>query len=116
MSFDDIVVPFNEENVSKLAGNSRQAKYIYRYLKDLEAKTCVVEKSYIDKDYMIDYQKFYSRSFSKVLRFTRRIHFFSQEFSGMDFAKKLEQGKIGKIKKSYLGFAVVKPIRDEEGN
>jgi hypothetical protein len=116
MTFEDVVIPFAEENVSKFAGNSRQSKYIYRYLKSLAAETCVIERRYIDKDFMIDYQKFYSRSFSPVRRFTRRLHFFSMKFSSSDFAKKLEDNKTDDFKKSYLGFVIVKPIKDEEGN
>jgi hypothetical protein len=116
MSFEDVVFPFNERNFFKRTGNSQQAKYIYRYLHALMAETCVLEKRYIDKDYMIDYQKFYSRSFNKIRRFTRRLHFFSQAFSSKDFQAKLEKNETGDIRKSYLGFVIVKPIPDEEGN
>lgn len=60
-------------------GDSIQAKYIKNYLlsSDIKAETIVVEHNYIDKDYLIDYSNYYSRSFEDIKKFTDRIHFFS---------------------------------------
>lgn len=99
---------------AKLLGNSEQAKYLVEYLDELEAETCISEK-YIDKDYLIDYQKFYSRSFIEYERFTERLHFFSGKFDSKDFDKFLEFGDFDSLKKilgSYLGFVVKKPVPD----
>ena len=59
----DIVFPFSSDSLRRLLGNSRQENYLLDYLSGLNAKTCVLEGEYIDKDYLIDYQKFYAYSF-----------------------------------------------------
>jgi hypothetical protein len=102
--------------------NSSQGRYLFHYLKGrnlstkLSAKTCVLEKKYIDKDYMIDYQRFYSRSFDDHEKFTKRIHFFSEDFSTVDFKEALENNSIGDLmnSKSYMGFVVIRPIKNSE--
>lgn len=101
----------------KLLGKSDQAKYLLDYLDELNAQTCIVEK-YIDKDYLIDFQKFYSRSFANYERFTDRFHFFEEKIDPVIFSQLLENGKIDKLQeklKSYLGFVVKKPIKDFSG-
>ena len=103
--------------------SSHQGRYLFHYLKGknlstkLSAKTCVLEEKYIDKDYMIDYQRFYSRSFDYHDKFTKRIHFFSEDFSRVDFKEALENNSIGDLmnSKSYLGFVVIRPIKNSEG-
>ena len=116
MSISGIVFPFNQTNFSALLGTSAQANYICQYLSDLKAKTCLIEKNYIDKNYLIDYQKFYSRSFEPIERFTNRIHFFSEDFSVEKFDQMLESNNTGILEKSYLGFVVSRPIKDSDGN
>jgi hypothetical protein len=81
----DIVFPFSPTALKSHFGNSYQAQYLIRYLSDLNAKTCVYEEEYIDRDYIIDYQKFYSRSFENHKRFTKRVHFFTVDFSAAKF-------------------------------
>ncbi len=85
-----------------------------RYLADLDAKTCVLEAKYVDKDYLVDYQKFYSRSFDEEKRFTERIHFFVEEFSKTRFEESLEYNDIEYLRKSYLGFVVIRPIKGSD--
>lgn len=66
---------------------------------------------------MIDYSKFYSRSFKNIDRFTKRLHFFTESFTEEEFKHGLE-GDIeflNKLKKSYLGFVVIKPIKNSNG-
>lgn len=94
---------------------SRQGKAIIDYVKHLDAKVAVVEEDYIDRDYLIDYQEFYSRSFSDVSRRTKRIHFFKAEFTEREFNAWLDKGGDRIPRREYLGFAVVKPVRDKEG-
>jgi hypothetical protein len=95
-------------------GNSFQAGYIIRYLSVFDPKTAIIEDEYIDKDYLIDYSNFYSRSFEKHDRYTTRIHFFRDEFtekyfldnfhSNLDFQERLKDNN------NYLGFTIIKPI------
>lgn len=115
-----IVHPFTSGEIETYLGKSIQAKYISGYLSDLKAKTIVVEEKYIDRDYLIDYSKFYSRSFESHSRFTKRIHFFAGDFTETN----LKRALLGKDNlkhfrekyKKYLGFSVVKPIIDSKGN
>jgi len=79
------VVPIEE--IRDHIGVSNQAENIYKYLQDEEigAKTAVIEPQYIDKDYFIDYAGFYARSFEKIERCTKRVHFFSGQFDQAAF-------------------------------
>jgi hypothetical protein len=79
-------------------------------------KVFVKEKGYTDKTYLIDYQKFYSRSFGTVEKVTDRLHFFSKGFSADEFGNALEKNQTEFLNDSYLGFIVVKPIKDGAGN
>lgn len=111
------IFPFSDTLVSHL-GASNQGKYLFDYLKDLGAKKCVLEKEYIDKDYIIDYQKFYSRSFATIGKFTTRIHFFTEDFAVGDLKNSLENNDteyMEHLNEIYLGFVVVRPIKDEKG-
>ena len=108
------IIPFRR--VYEDMGNSRQSRYLNRYLTALGAKTVVVEDNYIDKDYLLDYSYFYARSFEPHSRFTTRLHFFSEVFSEKDFKKLFDLDKDiqSLLENSYLGFVVVKPITDPE--
>ena len=112
----DIIFSFFSDNLIRHMGTSYQGKNLLRYLKALGAKTCVLEKEYIDKDYMIDYQKFYSRSFGNNGKVTKRMHFFTEDFSAEEFKKSLEDNDINYMEylnELYLGFVVIKPIKDK---
>ncbi|RZN36359.1 MAG: hypothetical protein EFT35_07990 [Methanophagales archaeon ANME-1-THS] len=105
----NVLFPFSAENLECYLKKSKTGDYLLRYLNELDAKTCIIEERYIDKDYMIDYQKFYSRSFEKYTRETTRIHIFDKEISEKEFKKALN-GKYKQLIKSYLGFIIVKPV------
>ncbi|MCW4021717.1 MAG: hypothetical protein ACOWW1_01085 [archaeon] len=113
------VIPFDYNKLLKIMGYSPQAGYIIRYLSDpeLDAKTVVIEEKYIDRDYLLDYQSFYSRSFNDVPRITKRLHFFSEIFSSRKFNRILKNKKKDYFSKtkSYLGFLVLKPVQNEKG-
>jgi hypothetical protein len=94
MDNTDFIFPFTYENLITYFKNGSQGggeedypqvNYLFYYLEYLNAKTCILEKEYIDKDYLIDYQKFYCRSFEKYERFTKRIHFLSEDVSQDNF-------------------------------
>ncbi len=102
-------------DLNKHLGKSKQARYLIDYISGdpLNAKTCVLEKKYIDKDFMLDYQNFYSRSFRDDGKFTKRLHFFNVEFSQEEFKKSLEDNDLSYLNdKTYLGFVVIRPIKD----
>lgn len=110
----DFVFSYFSERLREYLDDSHQAEYLIRYLADLDAKTCVLEDKYVDKDYLIDYQKFYSRSFDEAKRFTERIHFFVEDFSTTKFEESLENNDIEYLRKSYLGFVVIRPIKGSD--
>jgi len=88
--------------------------YLIEYLKDLNAKSTVTE-NYVDKDYLIDYQHFYCRSFRDYEKITKRMHFFNQLFDEEEFNKKLQnydENFFKKLQKSYLGFIIIKPVKN----
>jgi len=116
---DFSVFPFLSQDLETFLESSNQARYLVEYLRNLGAKTCILEEQYIDKDYMIDFQKFYARSFERIEKFTKRIHFFNEEFDEKDFLKSLENNDkkvINRFKKSYLGFIVRKPLEGADKN
>jgi len=110
---------YSNRKFKSFLGNSRQGRYISDYLIALNAKRCVVENEYIDKDYTIDFQRYYSRAHKIISKYTHRIHFFSKSFSNKDFIEMLkgENDTLEDVlKKHYLGFVVVKPILDFNGD
>jgi hypothetical protein len=112
----DYVFSFSSEKLKKkkYLDDSHQAEYLIRYLAYLNAKTCVLEDKYVDKDYLVDYQKFYSRSFDEDGKFTTRIHFFEAKFSKDEFEETLENNDTEYLRKSYLGFVVIRPIKGSD--
>lgn len=111
------VYPFSELKTE--LGSSYQSDYIKDYLSEKKVKTYVVEEHYVDKDYLIDFAKFYSRSYDIDDKYTTRFHFFSEEFSKDDLIGCLNDHKsklYPKLVSSYLGFVVRKPVKDINGN
>lgn len=99
-------------------GDSYQAKYIDSYLKIFKAKSYIIENYYIDKDYLIDYSNFYARSFDVDDKHTKRVHFFSDDISSdrlKEIMNKFEPNEYDSFKNAYLGFLVLRPIKDKLG-
>src|SRR5207253_2565934 len=57
-----------------------QVAYLTEYLKQLGCKTIVIERHYVDRDYISDVSLFYSRSLRAYPNYCERWHFFSEEF------------------------------------
>jgi hypothetical protein len=89
--------------------------YFDDYFNKLEAKTIVLEKNYIDKDFLEDFIGYYVRCFNKYKSQCSRLHFFKKEFTREEFSAILE-GRADKAflkelqQEHYLGFIVVKPL------
>jgi len=89
--------------------------YLYKYLKELGCKTIIVENKYIDKNYLIDYTKYYSRCFVDYPKKCKRVHFFNKNFSEKDFISVIKNEdtsslSLKDLNESYLGFSVVRPL------
>jgi len=111
----DTLLVYSFDGSSNPLGNSDVGRYLHSYLNAIGAKAYVKEEDYIDKDYLIDYSKFYARSFDHFKKYTTRYHFFSIAFNGYEFKEALRtcnQAFFKKLNTSYLGFVVIKPIRD----
>jgi hypothetical protein len=92
----------------------RQIRYIYSYLTDLSAKTILLESNYVDKDYLEDYSRYYVKCFNRYGERCARLHFFSEELDHVQLEPLFNDSDpidiIEKLKKSYLGFIVIKPL------
>ncbi len=90
--------------------NKRQVNYITNYLKDLGAKTILLESEYVDRDYLEDYSKYYVKCFNRYGERCARLHFFKREFDFCEFNEYLESSENKNIQNDYLGFIVLKPL------
>ena len=84
-----------------------------RHLRVLDAKSYVVEKPYIDRDYSADYVYFYARTFRAHERECKRIHFFSKDISPV-LRRPLSTEQLERIqdftRTTYCGFCVIRPL------
>ena len=103
---------------SQASEDSIRAKYhsayFESYFHELQARTMVVERRYVDRDYLEDYAAYYARCFRDYPRCCTRLHFFSCGFSRDDFASLLQVTQssltLATLQESYLGFVVVRPL------
>lgn len=90
------------------------ALYFEHYFDALNAKTIVIEKEYIDHDYLEDYAAYYARCFQPYNRYCTRLHFFSCEFNENEFIELIAQNHQSEfeesVKRNYLGYVVVRPL------
>ncbi len=134
MASDYEVIPYSIDKLKQLLSELAEvplsvieskyhSTYFDHYFNELKPQIIVVEKEYIDHDYLEDYAGYYARCFKPYKRTCTRLHFFTQDFSEEDF-KSLLQGfessgvddeksksiTIVDLHNSYLGFIVVKPL------
>lgn len=113
---DDLIPLFclsHHSDQASVAGKSH-CDYFEGYLSALNAKTIVVEKNYVDRDYLADYSAYYVRCLTPYSRICTRLHFFSAPFDEAGFASVLSGTEspisVSDLQSSYLGFVVVKPL------
>ncbi len=91
-----------------------QLVYLFHYLKDLGAQSVLLEREYIDKDYLEDYSRYYVKCFNNGGHKCARLHFFNDviDHSILDNVLKSTPNSAAyqAISKSYLGFIVIKPL------
>jgi hypothetical protein len=103
----------------------QQLHYLEDYLRDHESpcRTVVIERHYIDRDYMEDHSVFYSRNLYPYPNWCQRAHFFSieqdvvkqklKELVQLPRSQGLKEAKEAYKRfsdEAYLGFAVIKPL------
>jgi hypothetical protein len=118
------IYPYSIEQLTKVfaeksAANSNQIKnkihliYFREYFENIHAQTILVEKEYIDRDFLEDYSFYYVRCFPEYERKCSRLHFFKNKFDRDTFdALLLKKDSLLKesLQENYLGFIVVKPL------
>jgi hypothetical protein len=98
---------------SEVASQGR-AKYLAGYLRDIGARSIVVEADYIDGDYLDDFASYYVRCFGEYERRCKRLHFFSSDLDE-SLCNKLFTGhsspeEESAVRNAYLGFVVARPL------
>ncbi len=92
----------------------RHVGYLESYLKHIEPKTLVVERQYVDRDFLEDFAAYYVRCFPRYEKTCTRIHFFRNPFSQKELTECLggeERTLSAEIMRAgYLGFMVIKPL------
>lgn len=93
--------------------NKPQINYIFQYANDLGAKTVLLERDYLDKDYLEDFSRYYVKCFKNGGQRCARLHFFSSVINHSSFSDLLKEGaaeSLKEIRDSYIGFTVIKPL------
>lgn len=97
-----------------IAGPERSNKGVEALLEhvhELDATYVVVESDYTDQDYSADYGAFYAGAFKDHPRVAKRVHFFTSDVSSILTLPFPNQQAALDEEGSYLGFVVVRPIR-----
>lgn len=101
--------------------DSRQVKYLGRYLADLaslsgsNAVTIIEEPNYFDRDYLAAFKAYYGESALGYSNLCRRLHFFlgrkSMVWGQFRRALAANQRSLEALQAQYLGFTVVRPLQ-----
>ena len=85
---------------------------LMRHLQVLNAKSYVLESTYIDRDYSADYIQFYAQTFRAHERHCKRIHFFLDDITKL--LPPLTSSKVEVVQqfaeRNYCGFCVIRPL------
>ncbi len=113
-SFDDLIDKFPEKVKNACESGNDRFAYLSDYLSTLGCRTAIIEKSYIDKNYLEDFAHYYSRCFEDYPKKCARVHFFSSEFDNDQLKQDLVSAEINRpdtnYSDSYLGFIVFRPL------
>lgn len=118
------VLPFNGDLVSLLpqpAGVVEwppvQITYLGVYLAKLGCKSVVLETHYVDRDFIDDVARFYSRNLRAYPNYCTRLHFFGEQFDDASWRNTIVSAGGGdvesvraRLQSTYLGFSVIKPL------
>jgi hypothetical protein len=66
--------------------------------------TVILEKNYIDEDYLVSFSRFYFLSHVPISKYCQRMHFFSNKLNQENLFNLSDNDK-----QSYLGFTVLRP-------
>jgi hypothetical protein len=87
------------------------ADYLDCYLRNIDAVSMLIERNYVDRDFLEDFAAYHVRCFTEYKRTCFRLHFFSLDISEQRFDNfLLRQEDCLPLSDAYLGFVVVKPL------
>ncbi len=119
------VIPYSIDGLKRLLATESGARqelvdsklhlrYFESYFDALGAQTIVVEREYVDRDFLEDFSAYYVRCLTPYHKTCTRLHFFSTHFTSRQLARLVEGSPtrltLDQISGSYLGFVVVKPL------
>jgi len=121
ISLSEIFYKLNGKTALQFIKEKTHVCFLLDYLgkKGLQARFVVIERGYINKDYLIDYSTYYSSCFDSYLKTGFRLHFFSIEAELAAFKSQFYDIIIGSKpnknhndfwEKYYLGYIFVKPL------
>ncbi len=92
---------------------SRQLGYLRCYFAGAGAQSVLEEPEYFDRDYLSEFQAFYSTSARGYTNLCRRVHFFARRLTRDELvsAASDEPGARDVLQRDYLGFVVIRPIK-----
>src|SRR5580704_5146146 len=97
----------------------QQAKYLRVYLNEIGCKTVVIEQHYVDRVFMQDEAVYYVRNLRNYPNYTRRLHFFTEQFDLDKWKAMIARAGRGEhaviqdqLQNWYRGFSVVRPLPD----
>lgn len=101
---DEATCNYLGKELSPYGGSPRPLQSLLKLLACRGAKTVVIEKGYVDKDYQDEFATFYSKAFKKYPQRCTRLHFFSVEIPD-----KTDPIDLANFQDKYLGFICVRP-------
>jgi hypothetical protein len=104
----------NTSQVNAITNNIDILDNIAEILTKHEIQTIVVEKNYIDRNYLRDFQRYHLSCYQHYKKSCNRIHFFKNSIQ--DFNEKgiisvnTLQKHINDLQSAYVGFIVIRPL------
>lgn len=113
-AFDELF----EKPVGMVEWPPTQVEYLREYLGKLGAKTAVVERHYVDRDFIHDVAVLYARSLRSYPNYCQRVHFFQGAFDPARWKALVLEARDSsgraraeaELNGGYLGFIVVRPL------
>lgn len=86
------------------SGNDNPFRRILDAIEKQQCQSIIIEREYIDLDYLSEFEKFYATTFSSHPKECTRLHFFTSKVTENDYLN------LSKHQKYYLGFMIIRPI------
>lgn len=117
VSFDSmgkLMETISSETIDEAAKKNEHFNYLDKYLTNLGAKTVIIESDYVDRDFLEDYSRYYSKCFKKYNKYCIRLHFFENKFNDREFFECISNYHLNRdaslLQDRYLGFIILRPL------